>query len=269
MDLHKLGLRHFIINSFPRITLPTANIMGKTLRALVDSMPHLSSGTVHSADHGYEMLLRRDSTLARDEVTFNAIRGAVPERVALLRSKLAFDAAAASGCDVEDLSFSVARYCLVEPSYVVVLVPFYGTTCLDRFLMPLTKEEKQRLLHPMCSGPFQFPVVACLPSRAPSPDLSQPYRRKANKCPPGTVPALEDGSSDSGSMPALEDFARHSGDGQESLIIEETTEEVPMPADEEGRFRAGFRIVRRVYRLHRLYCFLCTLQMLVLLFSLW
>ena len=54
---------------------------------------------------------------------YAAISGLVNERVALLRAKLVFDAAASVGAEVSDLTFEVTRFCLVEPSYVVALAP--------------------------------------------------------------------------------------------------------------------------------------------------
>ena len=93
--------------------------------------------------------------------------------VALLRVWVLRRAAKQYGVGVEDFLFRVYRYCVVEPSHVVVLAPVPNGVVLSDYLMPLTKREKQCMLTAPISS-FCLPAVGAAPVEldVPSPVFS-------------------------------------------------------------------------------------------------
>ena len=132
--------------------------MGKQAVLFAQGLPRLGSGTVYSADSGFLAEIVAGLT-PEQRVYVEDLLEYVPRDVALLRTWVLWRASAAFGAGVEKFSFRLHRFCVVEPSYVVVLVPILDGVPLEDFLMPLTKREKQQMLSARTEV-FPDPAVA-------------------------------------------------------------------------------------------------------------
>ena len=132
--------------------------MGKTAVLFAQALPRLGAGTVYSADSGFQTDIEARLT-PEQRVYVEDLLEYVPKDVALLRTWVLGQASRSFGVGVEQFSFRLHRFCVVEPSYVVVLVPILDGVPLEDFLMPLTKREKQLMLT-AGTGDFPDPAVA-------------------------------------------------------------------------------------------------------------
>eukprot|EP00439_Symbiodinium_sp_Y106_P036529 s2570_g4.t1 len=169
--------------------------MGKTAAVFIDGLPRLGAGVVYSADSRFRADIEAGLT-ASEEVAVSELAAYVGTDVALLRVWVLRRAAQSIGVPVGELTFCMRRFCVVEPSHVVVIAPKHGPHILCDFLMPVTKREKQLML----STPVEDLVLPAIGTA----------RSEFVVCPqPGDVPLTG------------ERFLRHSGAHIKTEIIEE------------------------------------------------
>ena len=113
---------------------------GKHVSAVVETLPRVSSGQVFSVNQEYREILANICTTVCQYCH-------LPEGVGLLRSELAGNHRVERSKEVaQELWWGVARYCVIEPSHVLVWALFDidgEVRGLKHF--PLSMEEKRKL----------------------------------------------------------------------------------------------------------------------------
>ena len=146
--------------------------MGKATTAFVEGLPRLGSGTTYSADAVFRTDILEGFSL-EESAYYSDLSEYVPRDVACLRTWVVFKAARSLGKSVGDFSFRLMRFCVVEPSHVVVLAPVLGVVVLEDFLMPVTKREKQLMLS-LRGEDFEDPAVASFGNEKILPFIATP-----------------------------------------------------------------------------------------------